>query len=63
MSCGKMSEQTVPCGCFNANSKTVKIRCGHTGNDGIEHLCLNCLDKNVERQPVYEEECSLDCED
>ena len=63
MSCGKISEQTVPCGQYGADAKISKIKCGNTGYDGIEHLCLNCLDKNVERQPVYEEECSLDCED
>jgi hypothetical protein len=63
MSCGKMTEQTVPCGAYLADAKIVPIKCGNTGYYGQQVFCAKCEKKGVKQAPYYPEEYPLDCED
>jgi len=42
MSCGAQMRQTVPCGPYGADARSVPSTCGSTGIDGRELQCAAC---------------------
>ena len=62
MPCGTKTEQTIPCGSYGADAKSVSIRCGSTGYLGTQVLCPKCEQQGAS-SPKFQEECPLDQED
>jgi hypothetical protein len=62
MACGNKTDQSIPCGAYGCDSKTILVPCGSTGYYGQQVLCPTCEKKGA-ASPVFEEEAPLSCED